>query len=363
MDSWALALIFAGLSLSLLAWYAGRRHERGRQSRRLAAILGALSAPMPVAFVAWEPGAGVVLWSAAAERLFGVDATLMLGQALPAELEALRWAEVEVDGARSGARLHLRGANGAVDAMVWMATEGDGLVVVAIEDLHSNAANARAAEVARAQRDALVREVHHRIKNSLQGVAGLLRQHLSDKPLLKPLLEAASAQVSAIAAVHGLHGEAKDGRINLRMLIVRVAASISGIMHVPITVSERCAVLERFSVNEEESVPVAMVLNELIMNAAKHRPRSGANGIVAIDAIAQAQRAQILVSNPGFLPANFDFGAGANLGNGLGLIRSLLPRRGASIALAEEGRRVVATLVLHAPDVISAVTQDQEAIA
>ncbi|KRD28700.1 hypothetical protein ASE35_19570 [Lysobacter sp. Root916] len=364
MNSLALLLILACALLPLATWHAARRHGRREESRRLIAVLDALSSHTPVAFVAWEPRAGIVLWSAGAQRLFEVDATRMLGQPLPAGLDALHQAAAGLEGARPATRLELRRANGAtVDAIVSFAGGGDGVIVAAIEDAVSSAANAHSAEVARAQRDALVREVHHRIKNSLQGVTGLLRQHLSDKPLLKPLLEAASAQVSAIAAVHGLHGEAKDGQINLRMLMVRVAASVSGIMHAPITVSDRCAALERFSVNEEESVPVAMVLNELIMNAAKHRSRSGVNGIVAIDAIAHAQRAEILVSNPGFLPANFDFSAGVSLGNGLGLIRSLLPRRGASIGLAEEGRRVVATLALHAPDVLSESTKDQEAIA
>lgn len=363
MNAWALALGLAGVALAPLAWLAGRRRERRQRARHWLSMVEALSAPASVAFVAWQPREGVVLWSAGAERLLGFEAACVLGRPLPAQLQALPLAAERLHHARAPLRLALRAANGAnVDATVALAADGEGLIVAALEDADAGAADARSADVARAQRDALVREVHHRIKNSLQGVAGLLRQHLSDKPLLKPLLEAASAQVSTIAAVHGLHGEAKNGQINLRMLMVRVAASISGIMHVPITVSERCAVLERFSVNEEESVPVAMVLNELIMNAAKHRSRAGVNGIVAIDATAHAQHAEIRISNPGFLPANFDFGAGVSLGNGLSLIRSLLPRRGASIGLAEQGRRVVATLTLQAPDVLSA-SKDQEAIA
>ena len=57
-----------------------------------------------------------------------------------------------------------------------------------------------------------VREAHHRIKNHLQGVAGLLRQHLGDKPLLQPLLESGhGAEVPTIAAVHYLHGELEGG--------------------------------------------------------------------------------------------------------------------------------------------------------
>ena len=153
------------------------------------------------------------------------------------------------------------------------------------------------------QRYALIREVHHRIKNSLQGVAGLLRQHLGDKPLLRPLLESTSSQVYAIAAVRGLQGEASGAAINLRMLVARVAASVSGIMHEPIVLSERCASLGAYIVNEEESVAVAIVLNELMMNAAKHR--APGTGAIGIDAAPRDHGVELRIRNAGFLPPNF----------------------------------------------------------
>src|SRR5262249_54124828 len=54
------------------------------------------------------------------------------------------------------------------------------------------------------QRDALVREVHHRIKNHLQGIAGLLRNRLRDDPAARETIEAAIAQLQSVAAVYGL---------------------------------------------------------------------------------------------------------------------------------------------------------------
>lgn len=334
------AFVFA----QLLLW----RLRRRREARQLVATLEGLFSHASAAVVAWRPGRGIVLWNSGAEALFGFPSEKMLEAPLPQGLVSLQQTAPANPGNWHG-HIELQSADGsAVNAMVCL-VRNDALVVAVIEDASRGTCSA---QMARAQRDALVREVHHRIKNSLQGVAGLLRQHLSDKPLLKPLLEAASAQVSTIAAVHGLQGESKGGEINLRMLVARVAASISGIMHVPIVLSESCGVLDGFTVSEEESVPVAMVLNELIVNAVKHRLQSGTHSAVAIEGIARVQHAEILISNPGFLPANFNFRTGAHIGNGLGLIHSLLPRRGATIDLAEEGGRVVATLTLRAPDVL-----------
>ncbi|MCF8199483.1 MAG: PAS domain S-box protein, partial [Sulfuritalea sp.] len=48
---------------------------------------------------------------------------------------------------------------------------------------------------ARQQRETLVREVHHRIKNNLQGVAGLLQRELGKFVELNPRLEAAISQI------------------------------------------------------------------------------------------------------------------------------------------------------------------------
>ncbi len=59
----------------------------------------------------------------------------------------------------------------------------------------------------RAQRDTLVREVHHRIKNNLQGVIGLLWQQRIAHPELRPIMEQTIAQVHTVAMVFGLQSE------------------------------------------------------------------------------------------------------------------------------------------------------------
>ena len=47
------------------------------------------------------------------------------------------------------------------------------------------------------QRDVLVREVHHRIKNNLQGVAGLLQHAAQTKPALSREINEVIGQILA----------------------------------------------------------------------------------------------------------------------------------------------------------------------
>ena len=70
--------------------------------------------------------------------------------------------------------------------------------------------------------------------------------------------------------------------------------------------------------------------------------------------IATEHKVELIIRNPGFLPPNFDLDAGIGLGNGLGLARTLLPRRGARIEAADDNDQVTMRLILLIPDVLDA---------
>lgn len=337
------------------------RRDLRRSNEALQSVQSLLAAA-PLAFLAWSRERGVLLWSDSAERVFGVERDQALGRPLLASMfplrdaveEALQHADAAFAlqvGLRNERSEHLQLS---VSASYMSAEARDGPTIAAvIEDLTPHRLREeRRLDAVRAQRDALVREVHHRIKNHLQGIAGLLRQHLAGKPLLKPLLEAATAQVLSIAAVHGLQGETQSGVLNLRSMVARIAASISGIMHVPIVLGESCTGLEGMSLSEEEAVPVAMVLNEMLMNAVKHRVNGIQDGLVHVGATRSDDGVAIRIENQGFLPPRFDFARGAHLGTGLGLVRSLLPSQGVTLGIQEEGDRVVATLSIGPPHLL-----------
>ena len=99
---------------------------------------------------------------------------------------------------------------------------------------------------------------------------------------------------------------------------------------------------------EAESIPIALTLNELLTNALKHA--SGEGGFACVLACDE-DAVRIEVSNPGALPAGFAVDAVRGGVSGLGLVRALLPRKHARLALAQAGARVVATIELRPPGV------------
>jgi PAS domain S-box-containing protein len=179
----------------------------------------------------------------------------------------------------------------------------------------------------RVHRDTLVREVHHRIKNHLQGLSGLLRQHATERPELREHLEAVIAQIHSVAVVHGLQGTA--GRSDVRLCdmteaICRAAKALSGgRVELQLEMDLEAPV----SLAPEEAVSVALILNEMIVNAIKHGDHAA--GPVRVRVIGGGRRGEVVVINPA-TALDFDAGGG---GAGLTLVRALLPRVGAEFAV------------------------------
>jgi PAS domain S-box-containing protein len=198
------------------------------------------------------------------------------------------------------------------------------------------------------QRDMLVREVHHRIKNNLQGVAGLLQQSASTRPELAEPLAEVVGRIQAIAQVHGL--QVRDGEA---LVVRRVAAAVFDNLgrtfgiELAVQVEDPDAV-ERWTLPEQEAVPLALVFNELGTNAIKHR-RPGS--CVGVRLLALPDGIALEIASTGALPEGFDFARLGPSPSGLGLVKALLPRRGARLELAQRDDRVVARTELTTPAV------------
>jgi two-component sensor histidine kinase len=213
-------------------------------------------------------------------------------------------------------------------------------------------AEQRRLDAAVAQRDALVREVHHRIKNNLQGITGMLRQLATAHPELRQAMALAITQVQTVAVIHGLQSRTVSDRVAVCELTSSIAAHVESLLRTKLAVEVDLNRISRAWICETEAVPVALILNELMFNAVKHS-QSGPPIRVAVGGT--AGQAEVRILNPGRLPEGFDFRAGRGIGVGLQLVGSLLPRRGAQLSIRNCAEGVETVLALDAP-VIAAFT-------
>jgi PAS domain S-box-containing protein len=258
----------------------------------------------------------------------------------------LHRAQVSPEGVqRELRRADIDGAEGT--ARVWdirivslraTADASDQLLLVASDVTVQRAADEARLNAAIAQREMLIKEVHHRIKNNLQGVAGLLQQSASRHPEAAQAIAEAVGQVHAIAQVHGLQ-VGVTGPMRVRGVVEAIANSVQRMFGRTITVEVEGPAPHRFALSEADSIPIALTINELFTNAIKHSvPAAGETAPPIRCRIVCAERSiEISIVSVGRLAEGFSLARIPAGVSGLGLVRSLLPRKAARLSLADVG--------------------------
>ncbi|RQO56393.1 hypothetical protein DBR47_17920 [Paucibacter sp. KBW04] len=243
--------------------------------------------------------------------------------------------------------LHLAGTGDGADA----SSDGspEQLLLVASDVTEHRAAEEARLHAAISQRELLVREVHHRIKNNLQGVAGLLQQIAARRPEVASVISEAIGQVHAIAQVYGLQ-VGSSGPLMVRRVMEAIIGSVQRMSGRNISTQVTGETAEQsyaWALPEAESIPIALTLNELLTNAIKHSPNSD----VHCTLICGVDRVAVEIVNPGRLPSEFNLAQVPGGVSGLGLVRALLPRRSAILSLSQRGEDVVCRVELLPPSV------------
>ena len=226
----------------------------------------------------------------------------------------------------------------------------DQLLLVATDVTEQRAAQEARLAAAIAQREMLVKEVHHRIKNNLQGVAGLLQQIAARRPEVQSVISEVVGQVQAIAQVYGLQVGAA-GPLRLTSVVEAITNSVQRTFGRTIALEvEEPDAAAAWGLPEAESIPIALTINELLTNAIKHS--RGSFDDVRCTLACEAQGVRVVISNPGLLGPDFKLAHIPGGVSGLGLVRALMPRRSATLAIEQQGPRVVATVALVPPGVL-----------
>lgn len=138
------------------------------------------------------------------------------------------------------------------------------------------------------EKDALLREIHHRVKNNLQVVTSLLNMHVRKvtDPHSKKILEEGADRVMAMAIIHkNLYQHTDLKTISLDEYLDNLCNQLFA-NYKP---SDKQVILEKqlqkIDVDVDRLIPIGLIVNELISNAMKH----------AFDQTEQAEQAEIQV--------------------------------------------------------------------
>ena len=203
--------------------------------------------------------------------------------------------------------------------------DGAQQVLVGLVEVTERVLAAEAVGRSLAEKETLLREIHHRVKNNLQVISGLLSLQGDQvpSPEAQAKLTESVYRVRSMALVHEqLYGVESLARIDLGEYTRTLTASLGQAM----APDARLAVqAERLEVPLDVAVPFGLLLNELVTNALKYGVPSGARDggpDVLVELTTGAEGSTLVVSDRGpGLPAGFEPARSKSLG--LQLVRML----------------------------------------
>jgi len=179
------------------------------------------------------------------------------------------------------------------------------------------------------EKDLLLREVHHRVKNNLQLIIGLIdmTKTRAHEPAVISTLTDIMAKVQTMGLVHTrLYESKRFDKINMKRQVHDLVEMISGFHdhdHLDITTNIDCA---EIYLPVDQAIPCALALNEVISNIHKHAFSGRRNGLVDISSMKKADRIRFIIRDNGVgLPSGFNIEKSNRLG--LKLMRTLVEQQ------------------------------------
>jgi two-component sensor histidine kinase len=256
----------------------------------------------------------------AATALISLTTAILLVKLLPAAMRVVSPAVLQAANAdlarevedRQRAEQNVLTANASLEVRVAERTQELATANAALEQRVSS----RTAELK--ERESLLQEIHHRVKNNLQVISSLINMQvrgLEDESTRVALRECQS-RVATMAQIHEvLYQSADYSRVPFAKYARDLTSRIFSASEASATVTLQLE-LEELSLPVEQAIPCGLILNELVGNSLKHAFPNAAVGAIRVNLRVESSHSVILcVSDNGIgLSPALDWGRLGSLG-------------------------------------------------
>jgi PAS domain S-box-containing protein len=191
------------------------------------------------------------------------------------------------------------------------------------------------------EKDVLLKEVHHRVKNNLQVLSSLLNLQVrkENDPKAMAVIREAQTRVTAMAQVHeSLYASESVAAIDLQRYVGKLVNSLIDTYQVSRSrVRVGIDIRKGITVQIDKAVSCGLILNELISNSLKYAFPGDMTGEISISAAISDGRVQLDLKDNGVgLPDGLDWRNSGSLG--LFLVNSLVEGQlGGSLRVSNRG--------------------------
>jgi PAS domain S-box-containing protein len=283
------------------------------------------------AFIQYDARNRVTDWNTGAERVLGYNEQEIIGQDgaifFTPEDRAAKQPEMELAtavtaGRAEDERWHVRkdGSRFRASGVMTPLRDDAGQLIGFAKVMRDVTERERARERlerANHEKDSLLREIHHRVKNNLQVIVSLLSmhaRHVADPHAAELIIETQN-RVRAIARIHeSLYGSSDLSMVRFGSYLNRLASDLVSFYGMRDRVATHVQA-EEITLEIERAIPLALITNELLCNALKHGFPEGRTGVISVALTQNGADARLCVFDDGIgLPKSVNLDTATSMG-------------------------------------------------
>ncbi len=185
------------------------------------------------------------------------------------------------------------------------------------------------------EQDILMKEIHHRVKNNLTVISSLLNlqsRQIKDKEALN-LFKDSQSRARSMALIHKELYSGNFKQVNFGEYIKNLVSDLFETYNIQDNVKLEMNI-DDITLDVDVSVPLGLIINELISNSLKYAFPKGKNGILTVEFHKEKDKYVLTIRDNGVgLPDDMDLGNTESLG--LQLVKSLTDQLDGSLQIVK----------------------------
>jgi PAS domain S-box-containing protein len=185
-----------------------------------------------------------------------------------------------------------------------------------------------------AHSETLLSEIHHRVKNNLAVISGLLQlqcYEIENKQAQEALFTS-QMRIKSMAMVHeSLYESANFSNINYKDYLTKLLGSVEGALKKPNKSILLETEIDDVELNINQAIPLSLIINELVSNSYKHAFEGRNKGKIKVSLLGQDKLTLKVMDNGRGIPSTISIGNQKSLG--FTLIKTLLQQLESSLVI------------------------------
>lgn len=245
----------------------------------------------------------------AADKLLGIDNSQFIGKTIEEAFPSLTKTEIPDRYRKAAAYAESWSTeqisyehnkiSGAFEVVAFQMSPGK--MVAMFNDITKRIKDEEKIKAALHEKDILLKEVHHRVKNNMQVIISLfnLQMHATSSAEIKTVLNESKNRIKAMALVHEKLYQADDlAHINFKEYIDGVVQGIAYSLGIDKVITLKL-VSEDCLITIENAIPCGLIINELVSNAYKYAFSPGSTGEIVVSIHKDASEYKLMVKDNG----------------------------------------------------------------